>query len=227
MCSLTFNLKVTCLLEQQFEIGKIIGNQKSWVSHEVQYVSEHATITINEIVLFQWVQHNWYGAVEEFCQLWVRILGERFQWAGVDRATNIDMYGRRIPRGRCYTWYACDGLVIGMQIGTGAGSRSAARSAGCSTTHAGRQTDWGHRRTGWRCGRGWGGIRDRRWDGGWGAERWRRKYNLIWRIVSINDYLILMSPLAKIRPVDDKSRGSSDFVSLSRSRSISHFFLQK
>lgn len=45
--------------------------------------------------------------------------------------------------------------------------------------------------------------------------------------VFIDVYLILMSPLAKIRPVDDRSRGSRDFVSLSRSRSISHFFLQK
>jgi len=70
---LTRNFKVSGLLEEKFEVVEVVLEEKFRVSHEVEDVSEHGSVTVDEVVLLQTVQHDGDAAVEEFRQsrLWV------------------------------------------------------------------------------------------------------------------------------------------------------------
>ena len=63
---LTTNIKISRFLEQQIEIGKVFGYQESRVPHEIQYVSEHPAVPVDEVVLLQRVQDYGDTAVEQF-----------------------------------------------------------------------------------------------------------------------------------------------------------------
>lgn len=151
---------------------EIFGYQESRVPHEIQNVPEHASIAVNEIVLLQRVQYNRYWAIEQLRQFGIGIFGQCLQWTCVYRATHIDVNGSRVTTGRGHTWYAGDGLMIGMHVGgcTGGWARSAARTAvDARADSARRQTQRCYGWTGRRCRCGWTRIWDRWWNCGWSA----------------------------------------------------------
>lgn len=65
---LTDNLKIFGFLKQQVKIAEVLGDQKLRVSHEVQNVSEHVAIAIDEIMLLQGVENDWDASIEKFCK---------------------------------------------------------------------------------------------------------------------------------------------------------------
>lgn len=65
--SLTWNVEISGLLQQKIQILEVLGNEQFRVSHKVENVSEHTSVPVYKIVLFQRVQDYWDAAVEKFC----------------------------------------------------------------------------------------------------------------------------------------------------------------
>lgn len=72
MFVLTLQFEETSLLQQQVNVGEILRNEHARVTHEIEDVTEHASIAVDEVVLLERVQHDGRAAVEEARQLRVR-----------------------------------------------------------------------------------------------------------------------------------------------------------
>lgn len=64
--SLTRDVEVARLLQQQIQIGEVVRQQQAGIPHEVQYVPKHAAVPVDEVVLLQGVQDDGDAAVEQF-----------------------------------------------------------------------------------------------------------------------------------------------------------------
>lgn len=65
--------------KQQFHVGEIVGYEESAVPYEIENVSKHLAVAIDEIVLFQTVQHDRDATVEHFGQAGIGESGQRFK----------------------------------------------------------------------------------------------------------------------------------------------------
>lgn len=65
---LTLYFEIFGLLQQEIQIGERVRYKEAGVPHEIQNVTEHAAVPVDEVMLFQRVQHNRYRAVEELRQ---------------------------------------------------------------------------------------------------------------------------------------------------------------
>lgn len=64
--ALTCYVEVSRLLQQQIQVGEVVGYQQPGISHKVQYMPKHAAVSVDEVMLLQRVQNDGDAAVEQF-----------------------------------------------------------------------------------------------------------------------------------------------------------------
>lgn len=71
--ALTGYVEVARLLQQQVQVGEVLGYEEPGIAHEVEDVSEHASVSVDKVVLLQGVQHDGDAPVEELRQPRLRV----------------------------------------------------------------------------------------------------------------------------------------------------------
>lgn len=79
LCWLTCDVEVSGLFQKQVNVSEGVGDEEARVPHEVEDVSEHAAIPVDEVVLLQGVQDDGDAAIEQFGQSGVRVSGTRLR----------------------------------------------------------------------------------------------------------------------------------------------------
>lgn len=67
------------LMQQQLHVWEVGRQQQLLVAKEVQNVTEHAAVTVDEVVLLQSVQHDWNRPVEHLTQPRLRVAADESQ----------------------------------------------------------------------------------------------------------------------------------------------------